>query len=227
MEIVKPFNQLGDKELIALTEPEIEYYINLKKAETGVKLIAPPEVPTYQTLPEKDFVVYGAAGFYFDTQEAAQAVAFAVNQQASGLYNLSYDYYNSDRKDQYASKDESDLAAVTVTHCYSRATYDRIKHIMASNKRIKEAYETMEQEYKAEVDKSTDLIADIRNAISNAYDRIAKIESYKDYIREYLRLANGNAETAWNFFKKAYTVTPEEENKILESEEYLEALRSY
>lgn len=223
---MKTFEQLNDSELVSLNQEQIDWYIKLKKAEAGVKIINCPEFPSYQSIPEPDLQLYGVAGRYFTTPEKANQVASAINVVLAESFSVDYNWH-FDSKHKYASPYSGNLESVEIVRVYSRPVYDSIKDILASNKKIQEAYEKFKREYDDEDEKSTEIVDSIYEAINKAKERLEQFRNFKTRIIEYLQLADGNRDIAWNFFDKAYAVEPSVKTMIMESQEYQEAIKSY
>lgn len=227
MENKKSFELLNDSELLNLTQEDIDWYVKLKKAEAGIRIVAAPETPVYRSIPEKDVTLYEVCGFHFPDQETAQEIANFVNGRILGAMRVDYDWNRGGSDFKYAAPYSGGLVNVDIVKCFSRATYDSIKDVILSNKKIEEAYKSLKSEFDEQEEKATEIVEKIYEAITKAKERKQQYETYITRIQEYLRLANGNTEVAWNFFEKAYTIEPLVKNKILESEEYKQAIAGY
>ncbi len=223
---MKPFEQLNDAELVSLSGEQVLDYIKLKKAETGIKIIARPDEPKYQILPDPDLTLYEVCGFCFKDQAVAASVCAAINGALKDAYKLDYNWRGSNRV-EYAKTFTGSLEQVEMKLVYSMPVYDSIRDVLTSNTRIEEAYKKVKDAFDEEEEKSESIIAGIHDAITNARERIAMFREYKSHIIEYLKLANGNREVAWNFFDKAYPVEPGVKAMIMESPEYIQAIESY
>jgi len=223
---MKAFEHLNDQELVALTQDEINHRVKLKKAETGIKIITPPEMPTYQDIPAPDLELYEAAGYAFTDKAKAEEITSTINKHIVSAMKVDYDWRNSSDY-KYAKPYDGSLETVDIKRVFSQPTYNSIKDVIASNKKVKEAYEKLRKEYDDEDEKSTEIIDGIYDAINTAKVRIDQFRNYKTRIVEYLQLANGDRDIAWNFFDKAYSVEPSVKSMIMESPEYEEALNSY
>lgn len=221
---MKSFDDLNDTELLALTQDQIDHYIKIKKAETGIKLMVRPEVPTYQPVPDKDLDVYEVSGFFFKEREPAEEIASVINKHILNALKVTYDYYRGDTDYRYAAPYSGALENVSVSRIYSGPLYQTIKDTIASNKKIKEAYEEVEKAYDDEEEKAIEIVDAVYLAIREARERLEKFNNYKKHIVEYLTLANGDTAIAWNFFDKAYTVDETIKAAIMESEEYQTAI---
>lgn len=227
MGTIKAFEQLTDKELLELTDEQIDWYVKLKKAENGVRILVEPIVPEYQSVPETDMTLYCVSGHCFLDQNVAMEIAKAINAHVVDSFRVDYDYYGSGSEYKYGKHDDTRMEDVEVKRVYQKATYDSINSVLVSNKKIKERYEALLSEYNQENDKSKELIDRIYTTISSARERVEQFSQYKIRIVEYLRLSNGDVDVAWNFFDKAYAIDPQVKSKIMESEEYQEAIKSY
>jgi hypothetical protein len=98
---------------------------------------------------------------------------------------------------------------------------------LISNKKIEDAYKDLKNEYDQQEEASSEIVEKIYGAIIGARERKQQYEEYLTRIQEYLRLSNGDTTVAWNFFEKAYTIEPTVKNRILESEEYINAVAGY
>lgn len=72
---MKSFEELSERELVALTDTEITYYIDRQCAEEGIPLLPPhpPRAPSKQPI-EDDLMVYKVAGLMFSDIGEAQRV---------------------------------------------------------------------------------------------------------------------------------------------------------
>lgn len=222
----KVFEQLTDVELLALTQEEIDWYIKLKKAEAGVRILKCPETPEYRSIPERDLTLFDVNGFNFIDKETAEEVANIINSHVTKAFRVDYDW-NRGSEFKYAKPYDGTLVNVQIEKVFTKATYDSIKDILTSNKKIEEAYKKLKNEYDEQEEKSTELIEKVYNAISEARTRKEQSEEYIARIQEYIRLANGDVTIAWNFFDKAYSVDPSVKTKIMESDEYQTAIKGY
>jgi hypothetical protein len=224
---MKTFEQLNDQELLALTDDQIEYYIKLKKAETGIKIISFPETPVYAEIPQPELEMYVVAGRVFNEKEKAEEIASVINKHLGSSFTKEYDYYRSGGNHKYAKPFDGSLETINIVRLYSMSTYNSIKDTIQSNKKIEDAYKEIKNAYDKEDEKASEIVEMIHSAIAKARECVQLFQNYKVRIVEYLQLANGNRDVAWNFFEKAYVVEPAVKNMILESPEYVNAVNSY
>lgn len=222
----KKFELLTDEELINLTEEQIDWYIALKKAEKGIRILKCPESPKYREIPEPNFTVYGILDLYFKDREIAQEISDFINERIEKSYTSNYDW-SIDSNKCYANLFNGHLKQVEVKTLYDKDTYNSIKDILISNKKIKEAYEKIKDEYDEYNENVQELVNEIYDKINEAKKRKEDFNEYLVKIQEYLQLANGDKDVAWKFFNKAYTIENTVKNKIIEHEDYLETLKGY
>ena len=224
---MKQFEILNDQELLALTDEQIDYYIKLKKAETGIKIIAFPESPVYAEIPQPELEMYEVAGRVFKEKEKAEEIASVINKHLGSSFTQEYDYYRSGGNHKYAKPFDGSLETINIVRLYSMSAYNAIKDAIQSNKKIEDSYKEIKKAYDDEDEKASEIVETIREAISKARERVRQFQEYKIRIVEYIQLANGNRDVAWNFFEKAYVIEPAVKNMILESPEYVNAINSY
>jgi hypothetical protein len=224
---MKAFEHLNDQELVALDQDQINHYIKLKKAETGIRIITLPDPPTYQDVPAPDLELYEACGFSFADKTKAQEIADTVNKHVSTALKIDYDWSRGGSDYKYAKPYDGSLETVEIKRAFSQPVYNSIRDIITSNKKIKDAWEVIKKEYDGEEEKAGEIVESIYDSITKARDRIELFRNYKVRIIEYLQLANGDRDIAWNFFDKAYSVEPSVKTMIMESQEYQDAINSY
>lgn len=224
---MKTFEQLNDAELVDLTDEQIADYIKLKKAEQGIKILQQPEAVSLRQIPEANTVVYEVSGRYFLEKEPAEEICEVINKHSHKQRDVTYDYHINSSVKYERPKSYNNLENVSVSKVFSQETFNEIKDILKSNSMIEKSYETVMEEYKAEEEKAAELTESVYEQIQKAKDRIAQFQEYKVRIVDYIKLANGVTDIAWNFFDKAYAVEPSVKGMIMESEEYKSAIASY
>jgi hypothetical protein len=226
MESLKTFEQLTDNELIALTQEQIDWYIKLKKAEAGIRIVARHKLPELREIPAQDMVLYDICKFNFINREDAEESSKLINSKIGNAYQTAYDY-SAGYDRQYGKPFTGTLADVKMEKVYSETAYNSIKDILISNKKIQSSYEELKSEYDEVEEKSSEIVNNIYDKIREANGRKDLQEEYIIRIHDYLRLANGDVTIAWNFFEKAYEIEPSVKNKILEDARYIETVEGY
>lgn len=224
---MKKFEQMNDTELVALTEEEIADIIKLKKAENGVKILVRPIAPKLKETPEQDIIVYTVAGKSFLEKEPAEEICEVLNKHSHKMVSVDYNWKLGSDKKYIKPMSYNNLENVSVEKVYSENKYKEIQDTLDSNNVLEVAYKKLLDEYNSEEEKAKDIVNNVYEEIQKAKDRISHFVELKDRIVDYIKLANGDRDIAWNFFDKAYQVEVSVKNMIMESEEYKNALEAY
>lgn len=224
---MRSIENLTDTELLALTDEEVTSHIRLRKAEEGIRILPEPVLPALKEIAGPDIQVFEIAGYAFHEREKAEEIANVINKHVPQSTSIDYDYYRGDGKYRYTKANNTALVSVAVEQVYSPTKYSEIRDAVESNKRIQESYNKVKREYDDETDKAADIVSAIYDRIQGARDMANEVENHKLNIGNYLELAQGDVEVAWNFFKKAYVISPEMENLVRASEEYQVEVNKY
>lgn len=194
-------NEMSEQEVLSLTNDQIDWLIRYACAEEGIRHLPEPVKPeTFK--PEYDAEVYEVNGMYFATVEAAEEIKQVLNDVSHEMRKLYYDWRNSSSY-KYVSE-ESFTFSVEKVKCFTPARYEKISGEIQRLEAEKRKYEALLKEYKQEQEKASCVKQSIYDVIeSHRTKAYIREKSCNDY-REYLKLANGNVETARRFFEKAY-----------------------
>lgn len=202
------WKSLTDEELAALTEEQIERYIDLACAQRGIRLLPPePKKPELTAEPLPDVTLFKVGSWYFTDENEARALLDLLYKSTSmvdkewtevGKYRLSKD---SPLESWNAPKLERSSA-------YSRSLYAEYEAIFEKNEREREAYEAKRKEYDEILRQRAEVESEILTAIQDAVARINKRERLQKEFQRYLDLAEGDRRVAMRFFRDAY---PDEE----------------
>ena len=194
-------NEMSEQEVLSLTPEQIDWLIRYACAEEGIRHLPEPVKPE-PFKPEYDAEVYEVHGMYFATFEAAKEVKNALSIYSDEMRKLDYDWRNSSSY-KYVSEG-SFTFSVEKFKCFTPARYEKIAGELQSLEAEKRKYETLLKEYREEQNKMLSVKLSIYEVIeSHRTTAYIREKSCNDY-REYLKLANGNVETARRFFEKAY-----------------------
>ncbi|MDR1370123.1 MAG: hypothetical protein LBJ72_08395 [Dysgonamonadaceae bacterium] len=207
---MKKINELTEREILDLTEEQIQKMIKACWVEEGVKIIKNPEEPEYHKIPQEDLIHYRVEGFSYafsDPEEADRARDFIRGMKSLKDYTYGSDYKKIERN--CSVKPNTESAGV-----YSSGLYETVKPLLEENSKIRGVYEIDLSEYEAEKIKQDELSVRILNRIEEVRDEYAKMERiWKLYRDEYLPLA-GDEVIAMAFLKKAYAVNSKTEHYI-------------
>jgi hypothetical protein len=196
---MKPFDELTDDEIVALTDERVQFYKDLACAEAGAPLSLPaPVVPSKPEVVD-DATLYMVGNLCFSDATAAQAVADLANQSAR--FDTAYISGPSYRK--YA-KPDTDQLTVSPIRLLSQQTAQAMREQIETYEREKAAYQKDQQEY----DKATKLRGEatswISARIAEAHANVFERDEMRRQYERYVALAEGNTTIAARFLAKAF-----------------------
>lgn len=200
---MKSFETLTEQELVALTEDEIQRYIDYACAENGVPLLPSlppaPEPVSY----EPDAKVYSVGHWlHFLHAEQAARVMEAISEAAP--IEMDYLTVPSGVTSHAISKRRPTVQDVTVQLAFSAERAAELKEAMAGQKRAEDVYEKAKKEYDRAVSEREAYASDVRDAVAAAWEKHNRRESLRRSYERYLSLADGNAEIAARFLANAH-----------------------
>jgi hypothetical protein len=199
---MKRIYDITDAEVLALTDEQINRFVDIECANEGVPLLPDyPVAPEYDDEPAPDATVYGVSGVsgYFANQEQALSVIAAL----AGCEIVSVGY-GSPKVIKSRESWEEKPSTLTEVAAWSESGYDAQREVIENNKRKKAEYDSLLSDYRSALDK--------RNKTSSAvYSHIEEIratESRRQVLaREfdrYKELADGDADIAVKFLLAAH-----------------------
>jgi hypothetical protein len=219
---MKRINELEEREILALTNEDIEKMIKFSWAENGVKIIDKPKAPELPDIPKEDVRAYAINGlnYLFLDYQDAERVSVSL-REAKSIRDYSYDIsYHKIVRNITAD------FVICETAAYSPELIKEVTPLIKKRKELQEAYDAETKEYESEKEKQDELSSRIWNRINDVRDEYAHMEHlwniYKD---EYLELAEDEA-IAMAFLKKAYTVNSKAEFYIEDKLKELKAAKS-
>ncbi len=215
---MKRFDDLSNEEIFALTDEQINYYVDVECAYAGAPLL-PPEPGTKPAKPEiePDMVLYAVGGGY--TYVATEAEAAILMEAYKKVRTWGYDYRGNIKIAQPKSDDSYDKRT-DVAKMFSPELYDKHKKDLEAYEAKLKEWENVNNEYTKAVKQRTEVTDWIYEKLSNVRDLHRKREQLVAAHKQYLELAGGSNEIALNFLKKAY---PNWNDADLNFEQYLQA----
>ena len=197
---MKRFDDLTDAEVLALTDEDVERYIDLACAEAGVQLL--PEKPG--PAPEKpdetrDATLFEVAGQSFSTMEDAESVMKMIN----GLTRLDTNYLAGNYKDQYVSGSQSDVS-ITTNSVYSALRWHGIKEEMEAYAKAKKGHDSVVSSYKDCVRERNNESNSVRERVEEVHANAHEAGRLRRHLERYIELADGDVEVARRFLLNAY-----------------------
>lgn len=220
---MKQITELTEKEILALTESELQTMVKLQMAEKGVKILSIPLEPKYEEVPKPTEELHTVSGFTYSFKDVADAnkLSSAIRDVAQNCLNYDYNYkIGSDFKfikslENY-SKDH--LGSITPVKCYSKEVYNEVVEIGQRNQALKEEYSALLDEYNKAHSESQEIKDEIYGRYYDVQKKYYDMGIIKARYEEYLSLADGDVTMAMKFLKKAYSVDEETEAFITTNE---------
>lgn len=223
---------MTEQEILAMTEEDVQKLIKLHLMEQGIKLLEKPKKPELFEIEPADIECYTIPlldGFAFTNREEVEKVQEAL-RNATSLRKVEYDWnkFNGEykylkKKKRYSYKGESDFAIQSM-FVYSPELYNKIVDFVVQNKAMVEQVAKDQQEYDENLKNSADAISKIRQRVSDIRNKYARLDDLsRRFAVDYYPLSDNNEEMAIKFLEKAYSLTEEEKEYILNKyNKYLE-----
>lgn len=219
---MKNYKELTTEELANLTDEQIDKYKKLMYAEEGIQFPEKPKEIDEVNIP-KDLTVYKISGLssydgpVFGSLEDAKKVLECLNSCNSFGHiesKNSEQYFDlGTRRDYYG---ENCPLEINTTQVYSKEKYLEVQDTLVQYKKLREQYKKDQEQYENIYNKAIEVTEEFCEALSNAQNIMYHRKTLANkYYCDYLPLADNNSEIAMNFLKKAYTVSEEDEQYIL------------
>lgn len=201
---MRDFNELTNAEILALSEREIETYIDLACAEQGAPFLPPEPVEPVKPSIQSDLTVFKIGGLLIGGSDiATQILALLAD---TTVYEDTYLTYAVSLKaprpighDHYAYPKIESIAAITPT------THETVKQALEVYTAAKKKYDEEKKEYDRAISLRSGISEEIRERVYVAQADRDLRKRLRDDFGRYLKLADGNAEIAARFFAKAYS----------------------
>ena len=222
---MKTINELTEKEILNLSDAEVQKMIKLRLAEEGIKIMDLPKKPELFEIAQPDTIVYqitalGESISFSDINEANSVLDLLLKCSSIGLVNYDYNKLGSDYKYfekgktmRYSSSNGLEMKSVSA---YSMKLYAEITDLAVQNKKMQNQVEKEIKEYDEINAQCSDIIFEITEKVSYVKDKYDRLNTLIFKLKnDYLPLADNNQEIAMNFLKKAYSITDEEDIYII------------
>lgn len=216
---MKNIKELSDKEILGLTEEQLDKMVKVRMAEEGIKILTMPVTPTYKEVPAKTEIAYSVTGVSdkFLKKSDAQKVSDLLLSIKDNLVKTSY--IGSDYNNSYITKLDpynlDQLGIIKEDKFYAKEQVTEFNELLEENKKIKADYAYDLDEYNNEYEAGKE----VREEVYGTYQRVSKkyydMDVLKRRYEEYLTLADGNAKTAMKFLKNAYSIDLETEQYVV------------
>lgn len=219
---MKKWQELTTEELANLTDEQIDKYKKLMYAEEGIQFPEKPKEIDEVNIPT-DLTVYKISGIssydgpVFGSLDEAKKVLECLNSCSSFGHiesKNSEQYFDLGTRRDYFGKNQP--LEINTTQVYSKEKYLEVQDTLVQYKNLREQYKKDKEHYEEIYNKAIEATEEFCEAINNAKSIMYHRENLASkYYRDYLPLADNNSEIAMNFLKKAYTVSEEDEQYIL------------
>ena len=204
---------MTDRQVLALTDREVDKLVNLRKAKDGIKLMVLPVEPDYEEKIEKDCTFYkirNLNNFLFIDRAVAGELADGIKKHLKGAYYARYSHNPQliSKLDVYDQRE----AEVTLEEekFYSPAVMQEAGAINKRNSSAREAYEKLKSEYDKYVEDTQWIIDEIWDKVLEVRRKYQTLAALQIDYKEYLVLADGDEKIATAFLKKANPLSDEE-----------------
>lgn len=193
------FGALSDEEVIALTDEQIERFVDYECAIRGVPLLPVQEpVAPVKVQPVKDVEVFKVGEFSFTTNEDAISVARYIGQ----FVRLKIEYANDYRNRIVRPDNTAEIVIQTERH-FSPEEWERQRLAVTAEQAAEHRYETERREYDDIAKKRRDATRSILDRIEDVRDRSRERMRMQHEFDRYLELAGGDRSVAARFLAAA------------------------
>jgi hypothetical protein len=205
---------LTKEQVNALTDDEIQTFIDIECAEKGVLLL--PDVPTEpkKELPKPDLTIYAVGDFRVESFEEASQILEILSKvrlvTKTYDYNVGYDFH-------YIRFTDFLIPEIKKEFVYSAELYNQLKNAMRKYSQEKTNYDNLNREYQKADKERQGVASKVWEYINDIRDEFWQKEHLTKEFNRYLVLANGDKKIAMAFFVTAYS---DQLNKIDDPETF-------
>lgn len=220
---MKYITELNEKEILELTQEELDRMVKWKMAQEGLKFYLKPEEPTYHKLPEPDIEVFkiDSVSFEFLTEDTALEVAKVLRTNASKILNYTY---GNGVIDFLSDFEKNSLGQISTTKKYSKELWNKISELKKENDINKENYEDRLRDFDSAYKEAEYIREEVFGKFSEVVKKYSDFKIALTNFLSYFEIANQDFEQAMKFFEKAYT--PDVETIAYISANYNQVLNS-
>lgn len=194
----KPFDELTDVELVALTPEQVQRYVDLACAEVGVPVLPKPVTPGKAAV-QPDLAIYVVGGFRFTEQIDAESVADLVSARA----RVRMEHDRTSWKDQYAVPDDQPVE-VKRDRVFSQGKFAAMHEAIRQGELAVEEFETAKQAYDVAFGQRMQLAQAVIEHVAKARSLEEQRARLREQFVHYLDLADYSVGVARRFMLKAY-----------------------
>lgn len=195
---MKTFDELTDEEVLALTDEQVERYIDLACAEEGVPLfVAAPEPPAPSAAAVGDVTLYKVADVLFVNRDDAETVAGLI----SSAPRMDSHFVGTDYSMRVVRPFDREEEVGTVKF-FSDARWAAVRDQVQKDKAAKEEFDKQSKAHQAAVRARREAAEPIRERIERVWEEHRERERIGRVFDQYLKLADGDRAVALRFLQK-------------------------
>ena len=217
---------MTEQEILALSEQDIQNMIKFRMMEECIKIIDEPKKPELFEIEPADKKVYIIPilnEYAFTDFEEAQKVSEALQKAKSfrkvecDWNKLGSEYKFLKKKDRYNHFYPNDFG-VNESFVYSDELYANIVDLAAKNIAITRQAEIDRKAYDSAYDAAGDITLEIRKRVEEVREKSVRLERLtQKFAKDYYPLSDNNEDMAIKFMEKAFSLTEDEKNYILDN----------
>lgn len=198
---MKTFDQLTPEEKVILNSEQVQYYAKLECANRGIII---PQKPINEkkdiNQPTQKYWQVGYESFVFETEIEAQNY-IDVRNKSFKIRSVGNNY---DNKNQYISERNKDYKEIKSIILYTKEEVTDLNDILIYNSEVSKEW----NDYNDKMTIFNEIQNEFFEEIRELNYKNSRIDFYNKVYDEYLTLSEGNNDTAYMFFKKAYENIP-------------------
>lgn len=183
---------------MALTDEDVIKMVKRKCAEEGVKILENPEQPVALQL-QPELMLYQVGNYFFENAADADAAVLALVK----AFEQGYDYsvgYNY----KFPKRIDGSGLSVEPTKMFSKKQIDQYKDELVAYKEAQERHKELESEYWDAMKHREEFVDEIWSKVREVRAKYDRLNNMRTQYRDYINIANGDEQLAWQFFVKAY-----------------------
>jgi len=216
---MKAFNELTEEEILNLTEEEIGTHIDFACAESGVKLMrgkSAPTLPDYHKIGGGDLIIYDVCNISFKNKEEAHAL-YELLKNSNSITSWAYGDSYGDSLKKETTPPSIDQRTHTVC---SKDFVEKQKELLIENKEKQTQFETVRDQFNKDAEAYYPIEGAIYDKLNNVREKYAEFNRLNSEFQSYLGLSDNDFDTAMKFFKRAFAVSEEATEYIVQAYVY-------
>lgn len=189
---MKWIDELSEQEILALTDEDVFAMVRYQCAVQGIRIVEAPEEPKRVNM-EPALKFYEVERYLFENQADAEEAVRVISKS----WQAGWGEFKTPRE---RTRDLD----INVTMLYSQKQLDQHKDEMESYQRSKSVYDNLKEEYDEAEGKRRELLDQVWEKVNEVQERFGKLNRLRDQFAEYVKVAKGDRNLAWQFFVKAY-----------------------